>query len=282
MLRARASLFVSAKTNRAFVIVGTIDGSTLALSGPPTCYQLSPSMSERFFSSNPITAERITLDGPEAHHLLHVMRATPCERVILFDGTGAEFIAIVEQLKRSEVELRITERCTVDRELPFPLTVGVALPKGDRQKWLVEKLTELGVTTLVPLITERSVAQPSIGALDRLRRAVIEAAKQCGRNRLMEISPPQRWEAWLNDDCWLPNNTQLSRLLAHPKGLPLTELPPIQNAPVQLAIGPEGGFTDAEVSAAVSAGWQTVSLGPRILRVETAAIALAAAVSLRA
>jgi 16S rRNA (uracil1498-N3)-methyltransferase len=225
---------------------------------------------------------RITLDGPEAHHLLHVMRATPGERVILFDGTGSEFIAVVEQVKRSEVELRVTERCAVDRELPFPLTVGLALPKGDRQKWLVEKLTELGVTTLVPLITGRSVAQPSSGALDRLRRAVIEAAKQCGRNRLMQISTLQRWEAWLNDHCYLPNDPQFCRLLAHPAGLPLTELAPIQNAAVQLAIGPEGGFTDAEVSAALSAGWQTVSLGPRILRVETAAIALAAAVSLRA
>src|SRR4051794_31403592 len=231
MLRARASLFVSAKTSRAFVIVGTIDSSSLALSGPPTCYQLSPSMSERFFSSNPITAERITLDGPEAHHLLHVMRATPGERVILFDGTGAEFIAIVEQLRRSEVELRIAERCTVDRELPFPLTVGVALPKGDRQKWLVEKLTELGVTTLVPLITERSVAQPSSGALDRLRRAVIEAAKQCGRNRLMALSTPQRWTQWLDEVEHCPPNRNpqsdirnQGRFVAHLSGRPLNDL----------------------------------------------------------
>src|SRR3954471_3359889 len=239
-------------------------------------------MSDRFFASQPITGDHVTLDGPEAHHLLHVMRAAAGTQVTVFDNSGAEFDAVVESTRRSDAILRVTDRREVNRELPFPLVVGVALPKGDRQKWLVEKLTELGVTTLVPLITERSVAQPSIGALDRLRRAVIEAAKQCGRNRLMEISPPQRWEAWLNDDCCLPNNTQLSRLLAHPKGLPLTELAPDQHSPVQIAIGPEGGFTDAEVSAAVSAGWQTVSLGPRILRVETAAIALAAAVSLRA
>ena len=78
----------------------------------------------------------------------------------LFDGSGAEFDAEVIASKRSEVELQVLERREVDRELPFRLEVGVALPKGDRQKWLVEKLTELGVTTLVPLVTERGVARP--------------------------------------------------------------------------------------------------------------------------
>src|SRR3954471_4517057 len=150
-------------------------------------------MSERFFSSKPIVAERATLDGPEAHHLLHVMRANVGDPVTLFDDSGAEFSAVVDQLNRSEIELRIVERCEINRELAFPLIIGVALPKGDRQKCRVEKLTELGVTTLVPLITERSVAQPASGALERLRRAVIESAKQCGRNRLMHISPAQPW-----------------------------------------------------------------------------------------
>ena len=118
-------------------------------------------MSDRFFSSQPITTERVTLDGPEAHHLLHVMRAVAGVPLTLFDDSGAEFAAIVETVRRSEVIVRIVERRDVNRELPFDLTVGVALPKGDRQKWLVEKLTELGVTTLVPLITERCVAQPA-------------------------------------------------------------------------------------------------------------------------
>jgi 16S rRNA (uracil1498-N3)-methyltransferase len=239
-------------------------------------------MSERFFSSKPITGEHATLDGPEAHHLLNVMRASPGDSVILFDDSGAEFSAVVEQLKRSEAELRITERREINRELIFPLTMGVALPKGDRQKWLVEKLTELGVTTLVPLITERSVAVPSEHALERLRRAVIEAAKQCGRNRLLQISSAQPWKRWLDDTCGLPNLSQSYRLVAHPSGLPLSEIAPTQSAPFQIAVGPEGGFTDDEIAAATAAGWQTVSLGPRIQRVETAAIAIASALCLRA
>src|SRR5215210_2032346 len=154
-------------------------------------------MSERFFSPHPITAGCMMLDGPEAHHLLHVMRASVGDEVTLFDGSGAEFKATVQTLRRTDAELRIVERREVDRELPFDLVVGVALPKGDRQKWLVEKLTELGVTTLVPVVTERCVAQPAAGALDRLRRSIIEAAKQCGSNRLMQIAEPKSWSEWV-------------------------------------------------------------------------------------
>ena len=126
-------------------------------------------MSDRFFSRQPITSEYVTLDGPEAHHLLHVMRAKVGQHVMLFDGDGAEFNAEIVKCGRADVELRIESRRDVDRELPFELVVGVSLPKGDRQKWLVEKLTELGVTQLVPLETERGVAQPIDSALERLR-----------------------------------------------------------------------------------------------------------------
>jgi 16S rRNA (uracil1498-N3)-methyltransferase len=244
-------------------------------------------MSERFFSPHPITAGGMMLDGPEAHHLLHVMRASVGDEVTLFDDSGAEFKATVETLRRADAELRIVERREVDRELPFALVVGVALPKGDRQKWLVEKLTELGVTTLVPLITERCVAQPAAAAVDRLRRSVIEAAKQCGRNRLMKIAEPKPWSEWIEGNCGLAVESEIRnpkseivprRLIAHPSGLPLSDLDLSQPSPTHLTIGPEGGLTDTEVAAAIAAGWQSVSLGPRILRVETAAIALVAAI----
>ena len=235
-------------------------------------------MSERFFSPHPITAGCMMLDGPEAHHLIHVMRASVGDEVTLFDDSGCEFRATVETLRRADAELRIVERREVDRELPFPLTVGVSLPKGDRQKWLVEKLTELGVTTLVPLITDRSVAQPAAGAVDRLRRPVIEAAKQCGRNRLMKIATAQQWSEWISNS---KSEIESHRLIAHPTGAPLSEIGPSQKQPAFLAIGPEGGLTDTEVAAATAAGWQLVALGPRILRVETAAVALAARFALR-
>lgn len=239
-------------------------------------------MSERFFSPHPVTAGCMMLDGPEAHHLLNVMRASVGDEVTLFDDSGAEFRATVQTLRRTDAELRIVERREIDRELPFALVVGVALPKGDRQKWLIEKLTELGVTAIVPLITDRSIAQPAESALDRLRRSVIEAAKQCGRNRLMKIETARTWIDWISGDCGLENKkSEITQLVAHPSGLPLSEISFPQSAPTQLAIGPEGGLTDTEVATATAAGWQSVSLGPRILRVETAAVALAAAFAMR-
>jgi 16S rRNA (uracil1498-N3)-methyltransferase len=237
-------------------------------------------VSDRFFVPHPITTDRVTLDGPEAHHLLNVMRAAIGTEITLFDGTGCEFGAVVESVRRADAELRIVERRETDRELPFELVVGVALPKGDRQKWLVEKLTELGATKLVPLITDRGVAQPTAGAIERLIRSVIEAAKQCERNRLMQITEPQKWGAYIASSS--PGEHHSARcIVAHPGGVPLAEIALRERQPTYLAVGPEGGLSNAEASAAVDADWQQVSLGPRILRVETAALALAATVALR-
>jgi 16S rRNA (uracil1498-N3)-methyltransferase len=233
-------------------------------------------MTHRYFVDNPIAGENATLTGPEAHHLLHVMRAKPGDEVILFDGSGDEFPARVESLRRSEVDLAVLGRHTVDRELPCPLILGVTLPKGDRQRWLVEKAVELGVTRLIPLETTRSVAQPNAKAVERLRRAVIEASKQCGRNRLMEIALPLGWSDFLTATAG-----DSVRLVAHPTSelrRPRLSVPP--TGPITLAVGPEGGLTDEEVGQAADRGWQLVTLGPRIQRIETAALALAALVAM--
>ncbi len=168
-------------------------------------------MTERYFSETPLAIGRAVLAGAEAHHLIHVMRARPGTEVTLLDGSGAEFPSCVERIGRSEAELQVLRRVEVDRELPFQVVLGVALPKGDRQRWLVEKATELGCAKLVPLRTERSVAEPTAGAPKRLHRAVIEACKQCGRNRLMEIAPAADWPAFLASP-----SPQAWRLLAHP------------------------------------------------------------------
>src|SRR5579871_5731423 len=141
-------------------------------------------MSERFFVATPITGQLAVLTDTEAHHLAHVMRAKAGDAVMLFDGMGCEFTAEIKSISKSRVELIVLERCEVNRESASALTLAVALPKGDRQRWLIEKVVELGTTTLVPLETERGVAQPTSSALERLRRQVIEASKQCGRNRL--------------------------------------------------------------------------------------------------
>ncbi|OHB79255.1 MAG: hypothetical protein A2V98_06345 [Planctomycetes bacterium RBG_16_64_12] len=233
-------------------------------------------MTDRYFVETPITGGEATLAGHEAHHLIRVMRASRGSRVVLFDGSGAEFNARVERIGRGAVELTILCRNEVDRELPLDLTLGVSLPKGDRQRWLVEKAVELGVKRLVPLVTARSVARAWKKALARLGRTVIEASKQCGRNRLMEIAQPQGWPEFV-----AATQTAPCRLLAHPEcpaagaGESVTPAPREQVfEAVVLAVGPEGGFTPDEVSLAATAGWHLVNLGPRILRTETAAILL--------
>jgi 16S rRNA (uracil1498-N3)-methyltransferase len=228
-------------------------------------------MTRRYFCETPIVAARAELAGSEAHHLLHVARAAPGTQVVLFDGSGCEFEASVLACGRSTVELAVGERRAIDRELPFELTLGVALPKGDRQRWLVEKSVELGVTRLVPLATERC----EVHGRDKLERYVIEASKQCGRNRLMEIAPERRWANWLAD---AGAGADVRRWVAQPDGAAIGGAD-LACRTTFLAIGPEGGLTEGEVAAAVAAGWQPIRLGPRILRIETAALAIVSALT---
>ncbi len=232
-------------------------------------------MPDRFFHRPPLQSGLVRLDGPEAHHLIHVMRAEPGLEVVLFDGSGAEFPAWVERVERTTVELIAEERRDVDRELPVLLTLGVALPKGDRQQWLVEKVTELGVARLIPLVTARGVAKPAAASIARLERGVIEACKQCGRNRLMEIAPPRTWDEFVSN---APRDNAV-RLVAHPGGEPIRDAGCAAPA-IWLAVGPEGGFTNEEIQQAIAAGWRAVDLGARLLRTETAAVAMVAAVTL--
>lgn len=233
-------------------------------------------MTERFFVESPIQGHRASLFGAEAHHLLHVMRVQVGQGVTLVDGSGAEFTATLENVERNQADLIIHHRNQVDRELPFHLTLGVALPKGQRQRWLVEKLVELGVNALVPLNTVRAVASAETKTLQRLQRTVIEATKQCSRTRLMEIT-----SATDVHDFFVTTPTDARRWIAHPGGSQSSTLLAACESPSAsyLAIGPEGGFTDQEVAAAAQAGWKMVHLGPRILRTETAAIALSSLLS---
>lgn len=228
-------------------------------------------MSHRFYLPDAAAHGQATLAGPEAHHLLHVLRASVGDQVLLFDGQGGEYTATVEQCSRNEVRLTTGERRQASRELPVRIALGVALPKGDRQRWLVEKLTELGVAELVPLSTERSVADLRGKSLERLERGVVEACKQCGRNTLMTISTPRPLGDFLASASGV-------KLVAHPTGESVCRLLSPAMAEVSIVIGPEGGLTDDEVALASQHGWTTASLGASILRIETAAVAVAAIV----
>ncbi len=196
-----------------------------------------------------------------------VCRLRPGDAVCLFNGDGRQYPAEVRAVSRRTVSLDVVGVEEPARELSFRLEVAVPLPKGDRAQFLVEKLTELGATTLVPLRTARSVVHPRETRLEKLQRHVIEASKQCGRNVLMNVAPLTDWETYCQR-----GDLPARRVLGHP-GAPAWDGSAGQDRLV--AVGPEGGFTDAEVEQARVAGWCLVGLGPRILRVETAALALA-------
>jgi 16S rRNA (uracil1498-N3)-methyltransferase len=228
-------------------------------------------MSERFFLAAAPRGNRAVLTGDEARHLSRVLRGQPGDEVVVFAGTGVEWPARIVRIARDEVELELADP-TTDPARPGPRrTLAVALPKGERQKWLVEKLTELGVDRLVPLVTTRGVAEATEAARGRLERGVIEACKQCGRNRLLEIAAPQTIAALLATDA------ACLAIVADPHAPPL-DATAVRAAGREIVglVGPEGGFTADEIAAAERAGAIRAGLGPHVLRVETAAIALAA------
>jgi 16S rRNA (uracil1498-N3)-methyltransferase len=224
-------------------------------------------MADRFHVNSALGQGPVLLDGPEARHLAVVCRLRPGDAVCLFNGDGRQYPARVVAVGKREVSLEVVGVEEPKRELAWRLEVASALPKGDRADFLVEKLTELGATRFIPLETARSVVHPREHKLEKLERHVIEASKQCGRNVLMAVEPLTRWP-----DLAARTSPPL-RLLAHPGGADLSTVPHGQD--VLVAVGPEGGFTDEEAELARQNGWQVIGLGPRILRVETAALALA-------
>jgi 16S rRNA (uracil1498-N3)-methyltransferase len=227
-------------------------------------------MSARFYTPEQHITDEFVLAGPEAHHLAHVRRFAAGDRVILFNGNGREYRADVVSIEKRQVHLRIVEVAQPQIEIGPVLHIAAALPKGDRGDFLIEKLTELGATDFTPLLTERSVVQPKPSIVEKLQRAVIESSKQCGRNVLLQVHPPCRLEKWVQSK-GLPDN----KWIAHPGG----RKPDRSNFPTNglvAVVGPEGGFTNEEVAAACQTGFEPVSLGSRILRVETAALTIAA------
>jgi 16S rRNA (uracil1498-N3)-methyltransferase len=231
-------------------------------------------MADRTFCSPLPPSGAARLEGTEAHHLSRVLRKNVGEKIEVFDGRGRSGLAELVAVSKKTVDLKIL----ATDESPPPLgqvMLVTAVPKGDRFRWLVEKAVELGVDRLVPLITQRSVVRPGEGKREKMQLAVIEACKQSGRNHLMAIAEPLPWCEFL-ETVLSKHGTGLA-FAAHPRGRRLSDVFP-SNFPerVIFLVGPEGGFTEEEMAQAEGAGATLVGLGTNILRIETAAIALAA------
>jgi 16S rRNA (uracil1498-N3)-methyltransferase len=235
---------------------------------------------DRFYTAGALDGQVIELDEAESRHLSRVLRKQVGEQVSVFDGRGSEATAEVVDNRRRKVQLRIISGPTTSPPRRPRVSLVTAVPKGDRVRWLVEKATELGIASWTPLHTARSVVDPGASRLDRLRHTVIAACKQSGRNDLLEINEPIPWPTLVE------RSTAASLLVADPAGAPARDVVgnvlATQPEELWIAIGPEGGLTPEEVEQARCAGAQTVGLGGGTLRIETAAIAVAAWVLLDA
>jgi 16S rRNA (uracil1498-N3)-methyltransferase len=191
-------------------------------------------MTSRFFCPSLTECGSVVLDGTEAHHLMHVLRAKPGEIVELFDGAGLVAVAQIASVRRRDVELTILAARREARPAR-EVILGTAVPKGDRFDWLVEKATELGVTRLVPLVTERSSVDPRDSKLEKLRQTVIAACKQAGRNHLLELSPVTSWSDFVRAE--MPHRESF---VAHPtsEALPLGTAVGTEHSARLGAIGP--------------------------------------------
>jgi 16S rRNA (uracil1498-N3)-methyltransferase len=220
-----------------------------------------------------------TLLPPQAHHALRVLRLKRGEAVILFNGDGAEYAAVVVEASRDRFALDVTARDVMDREAPFAVTLAQAVSSGERMDYTIQKAVELGIAAIQPLEAHRSVVRLSA---DRAQRRVAHwqavanaACEQCGRNRVPPLLPLKQLDEFLAG-LGARRDGEHRVLLSPraPRGLRDLERP--TRAVVMLA-GPEGGLSPEEERAAEQTGFLPVRLGPRVLRTETVAVAALAA-----
>lgn len=234
-------------------------------------------MVPRFYLDAPLRAGGVcTLPEDAAHHAVHVLRLREGEAVTLFNGRGGEFFARIASIQRLRISIDLLEHRVLERESPLRVTLVQGVSAGEKMDSTVRKAVELGVAEIQPVLAARSVARPK-GERAENRRAhwqkvVIAACEQCGRNRIPEVQPLRPAMEYR------PAPDAVAILLSPQAKLRLVEAARESKSYV-LASGPEAGFTAEEEAALAGAGFVPVSLGPRVLRTETAAVAALAALN---
>jgi len=228
----------------------------------------------RVYSEGPLAAgSDVALTGSAASHVSRVLRLRAGDALTLFNGSGAEFAGTILSSKGGTVSVAVGESRAAERESPLRTVLAQGVSRGERMDLTVQKATELGVSQILPVLTERSVvrldAQQTARKLGHWRKIAIAACEQCGRNSVPEITAPVSLKEMLRAD--LKASTHL--LLSPEATLRIAELPRPTGA-VTVLIGPEGGLTVEEDESVRAAGFLAVRLGPRVLRTETAALAV--------
>ena len=209
----------------------------------------------------------IVLGGATAHYLLRVLRVSPGQSLVLFNGDGSDYVAEVVQKAKKELSVDVRSRLPALPESPLAITVVQAISRGERMDQTLQKCTELGATTFQPLTSERVEVrirpEKRAAKMQHWQQVVISSCEQCNRAVIPTILPPRSLSEWLAAE------TTASRLVLVPK----TPVPLVQahiQSSVEIIIGPEGGFSDSEIALMMGHDVLPVSLGPRVLRTETA------------
>lgn len=228
-------------------------------------------MQRYFISPSQIDSSQIRLTGEEVHHIKNVMRSHPGDSFICCDGLGTDYLVKIQEISAKEILCQIVDTTPSQGEPRTKVTIAQSLPKGDKLEWILQKGTEIGAVRFLPFTSERTVvkidARKAEKKRERWERIVKEAAEQAHRGTIPEVTPPLSWQELLKqvelaETAWI----------AYEKGGDSLAQSLAQSAAdeILLIIGPEGGFTQAEVEQAQTAGATPITLGPRILRTETA------------
>lgn len=225
----------------------------------------------RFHIDQPLAEDAdIQLDERNSHYLLRVLRLKQGDPLIMFNGDGYEYSARLEHVTKKQTTVRLQNRLSPQRESPLYIEIGQSVARGERMDFVLQKSVELGVNRITPLWTRRSQVQLDEKRLEKRlahwRGVVTSACEQSGRVYVPELRAPVDLNTWLKTP-----TDELSLVLSPHTGMTLKDLSPVSR--VRVLIGPEGGLDDDEIHSAETNGFQTVCLGPRILRTETAALA---------
>ena len=228
----------------------------------------------RFYCPAPLqTGLVLSLPAGAARHV-QVLRLQPGDAITLFNGQGGEYIATVTRMGRSDVDVQVGAHQAVEREAARAVHLLAGITANERMDWLVEKATELGVASITPLVAERSVLKLKGERADKKlahwRGVAVAAAEQCGRNRVPMVHAAVTLSEWLKKspagERWVLSLSEGTRPLSEMAGTDA----------VTVLSGPEGGLSPAEEAAALAAGFAPVTLGSRVLRAETAPLAVLA------
>ncbi len=234
-------------------------------------------MADRFYFSgdwsNAAAGSVVNLTDSEAHHLAKVLRKQVDDLVELFDGHGKRADARITRVEKRDVELELLDAPKTTPKNGPRIALAVSPPKGDRFRWLIEKATEIGIAKVIPLRTDRAIVNPGESKLEKLRQTMIAACKQSGRDEFLEITSPLDFQN-------LPQEFSGHEQLIYGAVPSEDSINPFEKSAyvqsdVVVVIGPEGGLTEEELSHLRAWGGQPISVSPHVLRIETAAIALA-------